>query len=705
MADSHGRSLQDILGASSSSRPADRASPGDVTTASESEDMDYEATSDDASADINDPEYIEAILRGANRDYEEDDDNDEDDEEDDEDGPYGELQVEIEEEDDDQDATQSEAERSEPPYILTFILTVLLIFRIAAARQRRQVIRLLATSELGRLFRFAHDDDEFDIDDEDGEYGPMWRRRRRRPPADPTRFPKVPSDEGTELMNSGTFGSNEEESVNLSERGSMGKKKKLARRILDRELATDSHAKQRLNQRLMAQGMIPASNPDMVIHYNQPVYSGQFSDDGNFFYSVNKDYKVRMYDTSNPYKWRYYKTVEYPFGQWTLTDASLSPDNKYLAYTSIRSTVCLAPTDPNDQGDPYSLDLADTGRQHSDMYRARFGGSFGIWSIRFSGDGRELVAGASGGAIVVYDIESRRTTQKINGHDDDVNAVCFADKSSPHILYSGSDDTTLKVWDTRSMGDSRAAGAFVGHIEGLTYIDSKGDGRYILSNGKEQSMKLWDLRMVMSPSDFTSLRPSRRTLEPRFDYRWGAYDEDDWYKDPNDNSLVTFRGHRVLRTLIRCHFSSPDSTNSRYVYSGSEDGKIYIWNMDATIAGIVDVQGATKNTRPHHNEYGALAWNGIEDNSQTHWRTCVRDASWHPNAPMIVASAWSGYGMNTGTCSVHSWNDGAEEDEAEPKMGLRVNQKLEVDPGLYPGQQERRYGLRHRHLGAYDNDD
>jgi len=111
---------------------------------------------------------------------------------------------------------------------------------------------LLATSELGRLFRFAEEDDEFE-ENGSGEYGTTWRRRRRRPPPDPDRFPKVPSHEGTELMSSGTFGSNEEDTIYKSERGTIGKKKKLARRILDRELATESHAKQRLNQRLMAQ--------------------------------------------------------------------------------------------------------------------------------------------------------------------------------------------------------------------------------------------------------------------------------------------------------------------------------------------------------------------------------------------------------------------------------------------------------------------
>lgn len=146
--------------------------------------------------------------------------------------------------------------------------------------------------------------------------------------------------------------------------------------------------------------------------------------------------------------------------------------------------------------------------------------------------------------------------------------------------------------------------------------------------------------MVMSPRNFGALKPNRRrATEPHFDYRWGTYDEDDWYVHPNDNSIVTYRGHKVLRTLIRCHFSPPGSTNSRYVYSGSEDGKVYIWNMDATLAGKVDVYATTKNTRPRHREYDMMGgWDDEDDYSHSRWKTCVRDASWHPNAPMIVGT-------------------------------------------------------------------
>ena len=85
-----------------------------------------------------------------------------------------------------------------------------------------------------------------------------------------------------------------------------------------------------------------------------------------------------MYDTSNPYDWKYYKTVTYPFGQWTITDASLSPDNKFLAYSSIRSTVCLAPTDPGESGEPWLLDLSD---MSSAMGRRRFRGGYSSFGV------------------------------------------------------------------------------------------------------------------------------------------------------------------------------------------------------------------------------------------------------------------------------------------------------------------------------------
>lgn len=45
--------------------------------------------------------------------------------------------------------------------------------------------------------------------------------------------------------------------------------------------------------------------------------------------------------------------------------------------------------------------------------------------------------------------------------------------------------------------------------------------------------------------------------------------------------------------------------------------------------------------------------------------------------------------MSTGTCTTHSWNDGAEDDDADPKMGLRVNERLELDDDLYENSRSR----------------
>lgn len=163
---------------------------------------------------------------------------------------HGYTEIEVEIEGPTETGTDEDAERSEL-YLHTLIQTVMLILWMAVARQRRNVIRLLQNTEVGRLFRFANAEDLEDEED-DGDFNPRWRRRRR-PKPDPNRFPKVPSDEGTELMNSGAFGSNEAQAVTSSDIQNIKRKKKLAMRILDRELAIEGPAKRRLNNRLMAQ--------------------------------------------------------------------------------------------------------------------------------------------------------------------------------------------------------------------------------------------------------------------------------------------------------------------------------------------------------------------------------------------------------------------------------------------------------------------
>jgi WD40 repeat protein len=50
-------------------------------------------------------------------------------------------------------------------------------------------------------------------------------------------------------------------------------------------------------------------------------------------------------------------------------------------------------------------------------------GGIGIWSIAWSPQGGQLIAGTNGNAVYIYDIESKRCLTKLTNHQDDVNAV------------------------------------------------------------------------------------------------------------------------------------------------------------------------------------------------------------------------------------------------------------------------------------------
>lgn len=229
---------------------------------------------------------------------------------------------------------------------------------------REQLVQLIMRSNgggLAQLFGLTGDDDE----EEEEEVLP--RRRFRRPqnlrPHPPKTFEPQPA--GSALMESGLFGINDHENGlskqtnSETQEGQMRRRKKVATRIMQRELGLGSPGKERSHNRLVSQELLPSTKADTIINYDARCYSGQFSEDGNFFFSCCQDFMVRMYDTSNPYSWRHYKTVPYMSGSWTITDATLSPDNKYLAASTMTHIVALANTDPDTDSEPYFLDLSD----------------------------------------------------------------------------------------------------------------------------------------------------------------------------------------------------------------------------------------------------------------------------------------------------------------------------------------------------------
>jgi WD repeat-containing protein 23 len=236
-------------------------------------------------------------LSGVEIAFEYTDDNDEDeDEEDDE---------EEADEDDEDELVEGEEDETENPRRPVYIT-------------RDQIMQLLGHAGLGRIFasdftprgglrRRRIDEDEEEEQEEASDpgtgYDPVGpsRTSRRRRPRGRDLYEKVPSEQGKELMQAGNFGSNPRKEDTIK------RKKRLAYDIMRRELGVGSNGRQKNATRLLKQDMIPESVADTIIHYNARCYSGQFSDDGNFFFSCAQDFRVRMYDTSNPYDWKYYK--------------------------------------------------------------------------------------------------------------------------------------------------------------------------------------------------------------------------------------------------------------------------------------------------------------------------------------------------------------------------------------------------------------
>ncbi|XP_047139583.1 DDB1- and CUL4-associated factor 11 isoform X1 [Hydra vulgaris] len=338
----------------------------------------------------------------------------------------------------------------------------------------------------------------------------------------------------------------------------------------------------------------------VVANYRSKAFCGLYSSDGNVFMSACQDQHIRLYDTTNGKFKMFHDIIAKDVG-WSIVDASYSPDQNYIIYSSWSEYVHLC----NVYGD-YETHLAlDLKPQES---------RFCAFSVCFSQDSKEILAGGSDRCFYIYDISSEKRTTRVLAHDDDVNAVRFSNNSSS-ILISGGDDGICKVWDRRTMTKEspKPVGCFAGHTDGITYVCEKGDGQHFITNSKDQSIKLWDSRRFSSENTIKEFR--RLVANQSWDYRWEKAPRRSLRHKGSltNDAVMTYQGHSVLHTLLRAKFSPEFTTGQRYIYTGCATGSVFIYDV-LTGKVVTKLQG-------------------------TH-RQCVRDVSWHPYECNIMSTSW-----------------------------------------------------------------
>jgi WD repeat-containing protein 23 len=310
---------------------------------------------------------------------------------------------------------------------------------------------------------------------------------------------------------------------------------------------------------------------------------------------------------------------------WSIMDIDFSSDGRYMLFATSQN-VQIASIDDNEA--QTTVDIEEV---------TAFG-------ARFAPNGTDVLFGCRNGHLILFDTQARTLLMHApDAHQDDINAVSFVGDSS-FVFASASDDSlckvhipififTLKVacylnsiilisqlWDTRA-STSRSQGGFIGHTRGLTSVCAD-TSNLLLTNGKDHTARLWDIRRLASVSAMQSHVSDNAADLARFDYRFNwrngraaAPTRPHNSRRVADQALHTFVGHSVAQTLIRANFS-PASTGHAYVYSGSSTGDVFVWS---TLSGeLVDVL---------HGCHQAI----------------VRECHWHPTLPMMGTASWDGH--------------------------------------------------------------
>ncbi|XP_010453841.1 PREDICTED: transducin beta-like protein 3 [Camelina sativa] len=160
----------------------------------------------------------------------------------------------------------------------------------------------------------------------------------------------------------------------------------------------------------------------------------------------------------------------------TLTALALSPDDKFLFSAGHSRQIRV--------WDLETLKCIRSWKGHEGP----------VMGMACHASGGVLATAGADRKVLVWDVDGGFCTHYFKGHKGVVSSILFHPDANKNILISGSDDSTVRVWDLMAKNTEKKCLAILDkHFSAVTSIALSEDGLTLFSAGRDKVVNVWDL--------------------------------------------------------------------------------------------------------------------------------------------------------------------------------------------------------------------
>lgn len=278
----------------------------------------------------------------------------------------------------------------------------------------------------------------------------------------------------------------------------------------------------------------------------------------------------------------------------------IAPQEKLLDLRDFPTHIHAADEEPNDEDmEEHDVidEIAKNQRAVPPVFKTRYTAQHkqGVRSVAFSSDGRLCASGSTDTSIKIMDTSKMRmfglvqhssmedlrpVVRTFYDHVGTVTALSFHPRQP--VLFTGSADKTVKIFDLTKGGVNKKAQASITDVSAVNVVQPHACGDFLLVGTQHPVIRLYD---VTTQQCFCSYQQSSHHAGPINDVR-SADDGSAFASASADGSVFLWDGinNRVINRLPNAHngqpvFSAQWSRNNRYLLTTGGDHRARLWDM------------------------------------------------------------------------------------------------------------------------------